>query len=165
MELSERNLPDLRAMMQDEQIMYAWEGALSDAEIQAWYEKQLSRYERDKLGIWAAVLKKNTKFIGYCGLLVENIDGVDKLGIAYMYNREYWHNGYAAEAAKSCIRYAFAGLGYEEVVAVVRDTNLPSINVAIRSGMVAKQRIIKNYRGIDMPHIIFSVKRDAKRKK
>jgi RimJ/RimL family protein N-acetyltransferase len=109
-ELSDKNLPDLRAMMQDERVMYAWEGALNDAEIQAWYEKQLSRHERDKIGIWTAVLKKNTKFIGYCGLLVENIDGVDKLGIAYMYNRVFWHNGYAAEAAKSCIRYAFAGL-------------------------------------------------------
>jgi hypothetical protein len=37
--------------------------------------------------------------------------------------------------------------------------------MAIRSGMVAKQRTIKNYRGIDMPHIVFSVTRDAKRKK
>jgi RimJ/RimL family protein N-acetyltransferase len=162
MELSEKNLPDLRAMLRDAQTMYAWEGALSEAEIQEWYEKQLSSYEYRKYGVWAAVLQKNIKFAGYCGLNRENIEGLDVLGLAYVYSRDYWHKGYACEAAKSCVRYAFEGLGYSEVFAVVRDTNISSMNVAIRSGMVARQRIIRHYRGIDMPHIVFSIKRDAK---
>lgn len=81
-----------------------------------------------------------------------------------MYKPEFWHKGYASEAAKSCIKYAFT-VGYGEVFAVVRDTNLPSMNVAIRSGMVARQRIIRQYRGIDMPHIVFSVKREDKLKR
>jgi RimJ/RimL family protein N-acetyltransferase len=163
MELSDKHLPDLRSMMQNEQVMYAWEGSLSDAEIQDWYETQLSRYEERKYGVWAAVLQKNIKFAGYCGLTRENIDGLSVLGVAYMYKPEFWHKGYASEAAKSCVRYAFEVLGYEEVFAVVRDTNLPSMNVAIRSGMVARKRIIRQYRGIDMPHIVFSVKRELKR--
>ena len=33
MELSERNFPDLHAMMQDEQTMCAWEGVFSEPEI------------------------------------------------------------------------------------------------------------------------------------
>jgi RimJ/RimL family protein N-acetyltransferase len=161
MELSEKNLPDLRDMMSDEQVMYAWEGALSETEIQEWFDKQRDSYEDKKYGAWAAVLKTNVKFIGYCGLTRENVDGLEVLGLAYMYNQDFWHKGYAAEAAKPCISYAFEGLGFPEVFAVVRDTNIPSMNVAIRAGMVARKRIIKHYRGVDMPHIVFSIKREA----
>jgi RimJ/RimL family protein N-acetyltransferase len=162
MEITEKVLPDLRALMQDEHTMYAWDGALSESEIQEWYEKQTSTYTIDgkKFGALAAMLKRNVKFIGYCGLIRENIDGLETVGLAYMYKPEYWHKGYAAEAAKSCIKYAFEGIGFSEVFAVVRDTNIPSMNVANRSGMVARKRIIGHYRGVDMPHIVFSIKRE-----
>ena len=162
MELSDRNLPDLRSMMQNEQVMYAWEGALSESEIQEWYEKQLFSYEDKKYGSWAAILKKNMKFAGYCGFTRENIEGLEVLGLAYMYQPEYWHKGYASEAAKSCVNYAFEVLGHSEIFSVVRDNNFSSMNVAIRTGMTAKQRIIKHYRGVDMPHIVFSIKREGK---
>ena len=158
MEMSEANMPDLRAILQDEQTMYAYEGAFSEGETREWFDKQLSNYENHKYGLWAAVLQKNGKMIGQCGLTLQNIDGEYVYEVGYLFNRDYWHKGYAAEAAKSCVRYAFQVMGCAEVFAIVRDTNLPSMNVAIRCGMTAQQRFIKHYRGVDMPHIAFSVK-------
>jgi len=159
MELREADMPDLRAILQDEETMYAYEGAFNEDETREWFDKQLSNYENRKYGLWAAVLKKNGKMIGQCGLTRQNIEGRSVLEVGYLFNRAYWHKGYASEAAKSCVKYAFQVLGYEEVYSIVRDTNLPSMNVAIRCGMTAKQRFIKHYRGVDMPHIAFSVKR------
>jgi len=160
MELREADMHDLRAILQDEQTMYACGGALSEDETREWLDKQLSNYERYKYGLWAAVLKKNGKMIGQCGLTLQNIEDRYVYEVGYLFNRAYWHKGYATEAAKSCVKYAFKALGCEEVYAIVRDTNLPSMNVAIRCGMTAKVRFIKSYRGIDMPHIAFSVKQE-----
>jgi len=163
MELDEKNLPGLYAMLQDEQMMNAWYGVLSESEINEWYENQLSRIEYSKYGIWAAMLKKNMKYAGYSGLTLENINGLYVLGVAYIYNRDYQHKGYATDAVKSCVKYAFEALGYPEVFAVVRDDNIPAMNVAIRSGMFARQRIIRRCRGIDVPHIVFSIKQKVKK--
>ena len=42
---------------------------------------------------------------------------------------------------------------------VVRDTNVASQSVALRNGMVPRRTFVKHYRGVDMPHIVFSVTR------
>jgi DHA3 family macrolide efflux protein-like MFS transporter len=158
MELKEADMPDLRAILQDEQTMYAYEGAFSEDETREWFDKQLSNYECHGHGLWAAVLKESHKMIGQCGLTWQNIEDRSVLEVGYLFNRAYWHKGYASEAANSCVMYAFNVLGHEEVYAIVRDTNLPSMNVAIRCGMTARRRFSKPYRGVDMTHIAFSVR-------
>ncbi|MDE7390580.1 MAG: GNAT family N-acetyltransferase [Lachnospiraceae bacterium] len=70
-----------------------------------------------------------------------------------------WYNGYATEAAKACKKYAFEVLGVEEVFSIIRDNNIASQNVAKRNGMTYVESFVKHYRGIDMPHYVFSVKR------
>jgi RimJ/RimL family protein N-acetyltransferase len=147
--------------MRDEQTMYAYEGAFSGEETREWLDKQLLNYENYNYGLWAVTLRENNKMIGQCGLTRQNIEDRNVLEVGYLFNRDYWHKGYAAEAAKSCVRYAFEVVGADEVYAIIRDTNLSSMNVAVRCGMTAKQRFIKHYRGVDMPHIAFSVKQDT----
>jgi RimJ/RimL family protein N-acetyltransferase len=46
------------------------------------------------------------------------------------------------------------------VWAQIRDTNLASMNVAIRLGMTVRGRFVKHYRGVEMPHLAFAVDRD-----
>ena len=82
------------------------------------------------------------------------------LEIGYLFNRAYWHNGYAAEAAIACKRYAFDVLVVDEVFSLVRDTNLPSINVAIRMGMFVRRRYMKRYKDVDMVHYVFSARKN-----
>lgn len=81
------------------------------------------------------------------------------LEIGYLFNRNYWHKGYATEAAAACKRYAFDVLKAEEVCSIIRDTNIQSQNVALRNGMTLTDKWTKHYRGVDMPHYRFVVKR------
>lgn len=83
------------------------------------------------------------------------------LEIGYLFNKKYWHRGYAAEAAQACKKYAFETLGADEVCSIIRDTNIPSQRVAERNGMkIIDDNYIKHYRGVDMPHLLYSVKRE-----
>lgn len=53
--------------------------------------------------------------------------------------------------------YAFAKLHADKACSVIRDTNLPSQNAARRNGMTFTDCRAKHYRGVDMPHNLFSV--------
>ena len=160
-EMTPDDLPATRGIVCDEQTMYAWNGAWSEEENLAGLEKQLRGYREDGFGRWAAVLKETGKVIGICGLQWCETDQNKVHEIGYLFNRAYWHNGYAAEAAIACKRYAFDVLGLDEVFSLVRDTNISSMNVAIRNGMVVRRRYTKHYKGEDMPHYVFSVRKNG----
>lgn len=158
--MGDADFPDLCRILMDEETMYAYEGAFSDEEARNWLARQKERYEKDGFGLWAVILKETGKMIGQCGITMQNVDGVMEPEIGYLFRRSFWHHGYAAEAAKGCREYAFRILGVSAICSVIRDTNRASQNVAIRNGMKERGRFTKHYRGVDMPHIIFSISRE-----
>lgn len=157
--MGQTDLPSLCSILKDNEVMYAYGGAFTDAEVQRWFDKQLDNYKEYGFGLWAAVLKETGVMIGQCGLTWQDCMGGKVLEIGYLFRKEYWHCGYASEAAIACKEYAFNVLKAEEVYSIIRDTNIPSQNVARRNGMTCIDRFIKHYRGEDMPHMLFSVKR------
>ena len=157
-EMTQADFPALAAIMQDKETMYAYEGAFTDAETHAWLDRQLTRYQKDGFGLWAVVLKESGEMIGQMGITWQPVEELMVPEIGYLFNRAYWHRGYAAEAAAACREYAFDTLGFPEIFSIIRDTNLASMNVAIRNGMTIRRRFVKHYRGVDMPHFLFGVK-------
>ena len=110
-------------------------------------------------GLWAGILKETGEMIGQCGLTMQPWKDEEVLEIGYLFRRQYWPRGYAAEAARACRNYAFDVLGAEEVCSIIRDTNTASQNVAVRNGMTVADHWVKHYRGVDMPHDRYVVKR------
>ncbi len=160
-EMTHADYPALAAILQDEQTMYAYEGAFDETETRAWLDNQLSRYRSGGFGLWAAVRRDSGEMIGQAGITWQNVRDERVPEIGYLFNRAHWGQGYATEAASICKAYAFTELGFYEIYSIIRDTNLPSMNVAIRNGMLARDRIIKHYRGVDMPHLVFSARKPA----
>lgn len=158
-EMGLSDLEALRRILQDEETMYAYEGAFSDEEVSEWLERQISRYQKWGFGLWAVVLKKTDEMIGQCGLTMQPWKGREVLEIGYLFARSHWHKGYATEAAKACKRYAFEVLKAEEVCSIIRDTNAASQRVAMRNGMTVADSWIKYYRGVKMPHDRYLVRR------
>ena len=151
-EINQRDFKSLCEIMQDEETMYAYEGAFRDAEVQEWRDRQISRYEKWGFGLWAVVLKETDEMIGQCGLTMQPWKEEEVLEVGYLFRRAYWHKGYATEAARACKNYAFDVLDADEVCSIIRDTNTASQNVAVRNGMTVRDSWTKHYRGVDMPH-------------
>lgn len=160
-EMTQNDFGALCRILQDEETMYAYEGAFSDEEVQEWLDRQIGRYKRHGFGLWAAVLKETGEMIGQCGLTMQPWKDREVLEIGYLFERRYWHNGYATEAAVACREYAFEKLGAQEVCSIIRDTNIPSQRVAERNGMTVADSWTKHYRGVDMPHLRFVVRRET----
>lgn len=160
--MTQDDFPQLCKILQDSEVMYAYEGAFCDEEAQEWMDRQLKRYEEyGNFGLWAVILKETDAMIGQCGLTMQDGGGMQVLEIGYLFQKAYWHEGYASEAAGACKKYAFDTLQAEEVFSIIRDTNTASRNVAVRNGMTIWGELMKHYKGIDMRHIIYSVKKSG----
>ncbi len=158
-EMTPEDYGALSRILQDEATMYAYNGAFNDSETKEWLDKQLARYREDGFGLWAVILKETDEMIGQCGLTIQLWKERKIPEIGYLLQRDCWHKGYATEAASAVKEYAFGRLHMTEVFSVIRDINTASRNVAIRNGMVAIDTWTKHYRGVDMPHILYSVRR------
>ena len=161
---NEKDYNGLCSILQDKETMYAYEHAFSDEEVSQWFNKQINRYETYGFGLWACILKENNEFIGQCGLTMQKIDkkihnSDEVLEIGYLFNKNYWHKGFAIEAASACKDYAFNVLNAKRVYSIIRDNNTASKNVAIRNNMKIIDNIIKYYYNIYMPHYIFCVEK------
>ena len=164
-EMTDGNFPALCRMLQDGEVMYAYEHAFSDQEAWDWLRRQQERYRTDGFGLWAVVEKCSGEMVGQCGLTWQELgDGTRVPEVGYLLEKAAWHRGYAAEAARACRDYAMDRLGFGEVYSIIRDNNLASQKVARRNGMRERGSFVKHYYGVDMPHIVFSVRREERPK-
>lgn len=160
LEMTPDDIDALSAIIQDEAVMYAYNGAFDDDETAAWMQKQLQRYKDWNFGLWAVYLKQTGKMIGQCGITMQEYRTGLVPEIGYLFARNYWHKGYATEAAKACREYGFNTLHFDTIYSIIRDTNIPSQKVAIRNGMRHIDTIVKHFRGTDMPHLVYCVDRE-----
>ncbi|WP_312099057.1 GNAT family N-acetyltransferase [Niallia sp.] len=159
-EMTISDLGALAQILQDPHVMYAYEHPFSDEETLNWLNRQLERYKDFGHGLWGLVLKETDEMIGQCGLTYQNFAGKSVLEIGYLLRKDAWHQGYAIEAAREAKNYAFEKLKADEVYSIIRDTNISSMNVAIRNGMTISGREIRHSYGVDMPHYGFTIRKN-----
>ena len=75
------------------------------------------------------------------------------------FQKNFWGQGDATEAAIACKNDAFTSLQATEVCSIIRDTNIVSQTVAKRTDMTVVGQFVKHDRGVDMHPFLFSVKR------
>ncbi len=151
----------LSLILQDEKVMYAYNGAFNDKETLIWMQKQLQRYKDYGFGLWGVFLKDTNEMIGQCGITMQEYKATQVPEIGYLFAYKHWHNGYATEAAIACREYGFNTLRFDELYSIIRDANIASQKVALRNNMSPIDSIVKHYRGVDMPHVVYCVRKDC----
>lgn len=156
-EMCETDFDDLCQMLCDEEVMYAYAHAFCLEEAREWLKRQLQRYQEDGVGLWAMIRLEDQVMVGQCGITRQHIEGEDVWEIGYLLKKEFWHQGYAIEAAKACKWYAFDTLKLPCVYSIIREDNEASRKVASANAMKVCGEVVKHYYGMDMPHVIYRV--------
>ena len=113
--------------------------ATSDTAIDRWRE----RIKEQGWSFWAVEVKKTGDFIGMAGLQVpaEPHPYLPSTEIGWRLAREHWGQGYASEAARRVLSFAFAELKLQDVVASTAVGNKRSSAVMQRVGMSGPEAI------------------------
>jgi RimJ/RimL family protein N-acetyltransferase len=99
-------------------------------------------------GLWALELKSDGAFVGLCGLIAQEIEGVDELEVGYHVLPGYRRRGLASEAARGVMDYAFGSLGVDRIVSIIRPDNAASIAVARGNGLAFERAA--RFRNLDV---------------
>uniref|UniRef100_UPI00307C2562 GNAT family N-acetyltransferase n=1 Tax=Dysosmobacter welbionis TaxID=2093857 RepID=UPI00307C2562 len=161
-EMNQDDFLDLAEMLQNPKVMYAYEHDFSNSDVQQWLDRQIGRYRDYGFGLWAVISKTSGVMVGQAGLTMQPYRNKDVLEIGYLLKKEFWHCGYAREAAEGCKRYAFEQLKRDRVSSIIKSDNLASIRVAESIGMRKEDTFLTRYYSGEMLHVLYSVYRETR---
>lgn len=99
-------------------------------------------------GQWALEHRATGEFVGRAGLWQP--EGWPGLEVGWVLERRSWGHGFATEAGRAAIDYAFRLPGVEKVISLIRPDNHASIRVA--------QRLGESYEGaVEVAGVVVSV--------
>lgn len=118
------------AMCADPRVMqYLGTGVVLSRD-EAWRSmaSMLGHWQLRGYGMWALESRQTGEFIGRAGFL--NPAGWPGFELGWTLAPGHWGKGYASEAARAALGYAFDVLKQDRVISLIRAANAPSIRVA-----------------------------------
>lgn len=97
--------------------------------------------ENPELGLRLLIRSEDDVPIGHAGLVKQTIEGREELEIGYWIAKDYWGQGYAAEAAAALRDYGTEQLGNKRLISLIQPENLGSRKVAERTGLALEKEI------------------------
>jgi ribosomal-protein-alanine N-acetyltransferase len=112
---------------------YLWDGrVIARAEVADVVEESIASFARRGFGFWAIEARPARLLVGFAGL--RSIAGSTDLELYYGLDRGHWGGGFATEAARGVLRYAFDELGLDRVLLRADAPNVASVEVMQRLG-------------------------------
>lgn len=124
-------------MNADPQVMRWFPSTLDEAQSDALVDRQIEHHDEHDWGLWAVEVIASERFIGFVGLARDEMSPWvgPSVEIGWRLAHEAWGRGYATEAARRALAYAFSTLGLDEVVSFTSRGNVASRRVMQRLGL------------------------------
>lgn len=153
-ELIPEDAPALHGVLGDPDNMIWYPHPYSREGVDVWIARQIERYAIGT-GLLGLVLRESGELIGDCGLVWQEVEGVQELEIGYHVRRDHQKRGLATEAARAVRDSAFATFDVDHVISLIRPENLPSRRVAEKNGMTLDRVVF--WHGYD--HCVYRLNR------
>ena len=93
-EMRQNDFRDLAEILQNPNVMYAYEHDFSEDDVQVWLDRQIDRYKKYGFGLWAVILKNTNEMIGQAGLTIQPYKNAEVLEIGYLLKERFWPVSY-----------------------------------------------------------------------
>jgi RimJ/RimL family protein N-acetyltransferase len=94
-------------------------------------------------GMWAVCKKQTGRFIGRCGLSVEEVEEDVFVEIGYLIEAAERGRGFAEEAVRAVLDYAVNELELNEIAACIAPENAASIALARKTGFSFRKSFVR----------------------
>jgi RimJ/RimL family protein N-acetyltransferase len=108
-------------------------------------------------GKWAVERKSDGALLGRVGMI--NPEGWPGLEIGWTLGKQYWSKGYATEAARAALDYAFLTQPMERMISCIDANNIASQAVAKRIGETKAESAVLRIGGKEFPVDIWAITR------
>lgn len=121
----------------DHEVMEFLPATLTTAQSDAFVATIRAHWDEHGYGLWAVELKDGTPFIGYVGLAKVHFEAhfAPAVEIGWRLSRAAWGAGFASEAARAALAFAFDTLSLDQVVSFTVPANRRSLGVMERIGL------------------------------
>jgi RimJ/RimL family protein N-acetyltransferase len=134
-------------------------GAVSHAEAAFDLQNLREHWRVHGFGHWAVEEKESGRLVGRTGLKHHDTWTLDpeNTEVGYLYDRAVWGRGYATEAARASIAFAFETLERQEVISIALPENAASRRVMEKAGLTYAGATRWEARDIDV--VWYSIRR------
>jgi RimJ/RimL family protein N-acetyltransferase len=154
-EMTEADLDQFAELLGDPEVMRFYPRPKTREEAQGWINWTRKNYEQHGYGLWVVETHDGT-FVGDCGLTWQSVgEDRDQLEVGYHTVAGLQGQGFATEAARACVEFAFGHLGERHLVAIINPENQASRRVAEKLGMGVERELELGGR----PAVIYGMKR------
>lgn len=105
-------------------------------------------------GIWGVEERSSGMLIGRVGFW--NPEGWPGFELGWLLRQDRWGRGYATEAARTALRFAFMQMQQPRVISLIRPENAASIRVAERLG----ERLVETTEVMGTPALVYAISRE-----
>ncbi len=132
-----RDLNALSAINQDPDVMKYFPGLESLQQTHDAIFRIIEHHKSFGYSFYAVELRSTHEMIGFVGLKYTNFEAhfTPAVEIGWRISSAHWNKGYATEAAKAVIHYAFTILNMSEIVSFTVESNLASRRIMEKIGM------------------------------
>lgn len=149
-------------IMNGKRVREVWEHAFAPEDVNQWIERRRKGYRENGIDYLLAVNRETGEPVGQVGLLREEMDGRMVWSIGWILGEAFQGQGYATECARAVADYAFDEMQLSEIYCDIRPQNEKSLAVAARLGMSRCGSFVKHYRGMEMVHDVFCLKKEER---
>lgn len=126
------------AMCADPRVMEYFPSTLTREESHAGVDLIEESFARHGFGLWAVEIPDQAPFAGFIGLAVPRFEAhfTPCVEIGWRLAAEFWNRGYATEGARAALAFGWQVAQLQEIVAIAVPSNLASLRVMDKLGMI-----------------------------
>lgn len=165
-QIDENDVDDHDRLLNTPTVMARLGGAMERHEIEARHAKGMAMFARDGFSFLFVHEKSTGEMVGYCGIKwVDNPLATNQGDheIGWIVREDRWRRGYAEEAVRAVLEWAFGSIGAPHVVALTSKANTGSWKLMEKLGMERRADLDfsdPKYPPEDSPTIQYSLTRE-----
>lgn len=135
------DLDALAAMYADYRVVRYLGNPVTASRADTWRSMAMmvGHWELRGYGPWAVEEKATGALLGRSGLY--NPEGWHGLEVGWIFAPQHWGKGFATEAGRASIEWAFQVLGADHVISLIHPDNVASIKVAEKCGETLEGKV------------------------